>query len=310
MTVENRQWKRPASSGREDIFSQLWAGSEKKAIVQIAHGMCEYGARYDEFARYLAENGYVVCMNDHAGHGVHAETLGYFGEEKGLDHVVFDMKLLMDEVGEQYQELPLFLLGHSMGSFLARKYCTIYGDELAGCIFSGTAGHNPALGLGKRLAAIQKKVKDPKSTAKILTAMAFGANNKKVQNPVNAMAWLSRDDEVCIAYAKDRYCGFPFTIGGYYDLFSLMQEVTSKKWPSLVPKKLPVYLLSGSEDPVGNYGRGPIEVYKELKATGVEDVEIKLYPGGRHEMFNEINKEEVYADALEWLDRTLEKTAL
>jgi alpha-beta hydrolase superfamily lysophospholipase len=267
--------------------------------------MAEHSARYDEFARFLAEQGYVVCMNEHAGHGEHAKTLGYFAPENGLDHVVTDMKTLMDEVSEQYPGLPLFLLGHSMGSFLARKYITLYGDTLSGCILSGTAGRNAALGVGKTLAATQKKLKGPKSPGKLISVIAFGAYNKRIENPVNSSAWLSTVDDACVAFRKDPYCGFIFTAGGYYDLFSLIQDITSKKWPYRIPTGLPLYLFSGSEDPVGDYGRGPIDVYKELKAAGIRDVEIKLYPGGRHEMLNEANKEEVYKETLEWLDRRI-----
>ncbi|MDR0854303.1 MAG: alpha/beta hydrolase [Clostridiales Family XIII bacterium] len=301
--VEVRGWMRPASSGLEDIYSQVWAGAEPKGVIQIAHGMAEHVGRYEEFAHFLAGQGYVVCMNEHAGHGVHAMTLGYFAEENGMDFVVSDMKSLMDEVVYDYPELPVFLMGHSMGSFLARKYITLYGVELTGCILSGTAGPNPALGVGKALAGLQKKIKGSKSEGKLLNRIAFGSYTKKIDNPVNSSAWLSTDDDVCIAYADDEFCGYNFTAAGFYDLFGLIGEVNEKDWAAKVPLELPLYLFSGAQDPVGGFGKGVIEVYEKLKQTGHEDLTIKLYPDGRHEMLNEVNREEVYKDVLDWLER-------
>ena len=303
--TETKKWKRSASSGREDIVSKRWVGEGKQAIVQIAHGMSEHVERYNAFAEYLTSYGFVVYMNEHAGHGEAADTLGYFAEKDGMEYVIADMKSLHDEAVKDYPGLPVFLLGHSMGSFLARKYITKYGKELAGCILSGTSGSNPALGVGLMLSSIQKKIKGDKSIGKFLTFMAFGSYLKKIDSPVNANAWISRDDEVCKEYQNDEYCGFKFTASGFYDLFTLLKEINEKDWPEKVPKELPIYLFSGSEDPVGSYGKGVEEVFENLKKTGHGDVIMKLYEGGRHEMLNELNKEEVYEDTLKWLQEHL-----
>lgn len=297
--TENKQWMRPASSGEGEIFSQSWIPDAPKAVLQIAHGMSERSDRYDDFARFLAGHGYVVCMNDHAGHGPYAQTKGYFAEDGGWLHVVQDMKNLMDEVTAQYPGLPVFLMGHSMGSFLTRSYIIRHGG-LTGCILSGTMGHNGALRLGRMLAALQKKVKGSKSPGKLLAKMAMGGYNSQIENPVNGSAWLSTVDDVAIAYEADEHSAFIFTAGGYYDLFSGLLEVTDKGWAEKVPTDLPIYLFAGDADPVGNYGKGPLEVYEALQRTG-HDVELKLYPGKRHEMLNESNREEVYADVLGWL---------
>ena len=307
MSVETKIWMRHASSGHEDILSKRWVGDEKLAIVQISHGMSEHVERYNDFAEYLANHGFVVYMNEHAGHGEHADTLGFFADENGKEHVVTDMKTLHDEAVEDFPDLPVFLLGHSMGSFLARKYITHYGNELAGCILSGTSGSNPALGVGQLIANLQKKIKGPKSRGKFLTFMAFGSYLKRIKHPINANAWISRDDEVCKVYKNDKYCGFNFTAGGFSDLFSLLKEINQKDWAEKVPAQLPIYLFSGTEDPVGLYGKGVEEIFEKLRNSNHKDLTMKLYKGGRHEMLNELNKEEVYEDTLKWLQKHCQK---
>jgi alpha-beta hydrolase superfamily lysophospholipase len=326
--IADIEWLRPASSGQEDIFSRLWlpeteagtaavpdaVAANPRAVIQIAHGMAEHSARYDDFARFLTRSGFIVCMNDHAGHGPHADgqgTLGYFADKNGPEHIIRDMHTLFDAACGQdllpaplkgvFPSLPKFLLGHSMGSFLSRMYITRYGDELAGCILSGTMGNNAALAAGKALAVLQVKVKGPKSPGILLSKVAFGSYNKRIEKPVSGNAWLCSDDDVCRKYDDDPYCGFPFTALGFVDLFTIMQEISAPGWAASVPKTLPIYIFSGAEDPVGAYGKGPAEVYDRLKRTGHEDLTLKIYPGGRHEMLNESNKTEVYEDILAWI---------
>lgn len=300
--VEKRTWSRPASSGDGEIFSRLWVGEEKKAVLQIAHGMAEHSGRYDAFATYLAEHGFVVCMEDHAGHGKSAVVKGHFADENGWEFVLSDMKNLMDEVTEEYPGLPVFLMGHSMGSFLSRSYVVRYGQGLSGCVLSGTMGPNPALFLGRLLAAAQMAVCGKQSRGRLIDKLTMGNSNRRIKNPVNQFAWLSTVDEECIRYSSDPDCGFEFTAAGYADLFSGLQEVNGKNWAARVPQELPILLIAGTDDPVGDYGRGPKIVYKRLKDTG-HAVRIKLYPGRRHELLNEGNREEVYRDVRRWLER-------
>jgi alpha-beta hydrolase superfamily lysophospholipase len=269
--------------------------------------MCEYAGRYDHFARFLAEHGFAVYMNEHAGHGRCAQTLGYFADEDGMDFVVRDMLSLDEVIRAEQPGVPVFLLGHSMGSFLARKYITTHGGTLSGCLLSGTAGSNPLLFLGRGIAAAQKRLLGPKSQGRLLSALTFGSFTKRIKHPVNHRAWLSREDSVCKDFQVDYLCGFHFTASGFADLYGLTREVNLPGWAGQVPKDLPIYLFAGAEDPVGNYGKGVQEVYQRLKQAGVADVSVTLYPGARHETLNETNRDEVYADTLAWLEAHLDR---
>jgi len=299
--VECENLALPASSGREDIHSHVWTDGSPKAILQIAHGMAEHSARYDEFARFVAGHGYAVFAEDHAGHGPSAETKGYFAEKDGWECILKDMKALMDAASARYPGLPLFLLGHSMGCFLAQSYIIRF-MGLKGAILSGDTAPNHALRLGRALAAMQKRLKGPTSVGKFISAMAFGGYNRKIDHPVNQFAWLSTVDQVCEEYKADPFCGYSFTAGGYYDMFTGMIEITARDWPSKVPAGLPVLIIAGDQDPVGAYGKGPKGLFDGLRQTGHGDVSMKLYPGDRHEVLNEKNKYEVYDDVLAWLE--------
>jgi alpha-beta hydrolase superfamily lysophospholipase len=309
MNVIKSEMYRPSSSGRRDVFSRVWAPETEsvRAIVQIAHGMAEYSWRYDEFACMLAQKGFLVCANDHLGHGNSAEPgeKGYFAPKDGYKHVVKDMKSLMDTMRMRFPQAPRFLMGHSMGSFLARYYASLYGESLQGAIFCGTSGPNKAAGAGKAIARLQMCLKGGKSQGRMLDTIAFGGYNKKIENPRSKFSWLTRDAEREDAYVKDPMCGFTFTAGGFYDLMSLLQEVSSKKWAASVPSELPILLVAGQEDPVGNYGKGVEEVHRRLKESGHQDLELKLYPGARHELLNEINRQQVMEDLLCWLESIL-----
>lgn len=305
MEIIVNQWTRPASSGWGRIFSRSWTGDDPRAVLLIAHGMAEHSGRYDHFARYLAERGFAVYMNDHAGHGRSAQVKGHFADQDGWLCVVADMKALMDQAVTEHPGLPVFLMGHSMGSFIARSFIIRYGQGLAGCVVCGTMGTNPGLKLGKAVAALQCRLLGPRSRGSKIDTLATASYNKRIPNPVNASAWLSRDDKVCKAFQADPMCFFPFTAGGYRDLFAGLEEVTAPQWAGRVPKELPLFLIAGDQDPVGSYGQGPQQVAAALRGAGCADVRLKLYPGMRHEVLNELGKEEVYADVLEWLESKL-----
>lgn len=311
MSIEVKEWFRPAASGWGQIFSRSWTESnpetDPKAVIIIAHGMAEHSGRYDHFARFLAENGFAVYMNDHAGHGRSAQIKGHFADENGWECVVKDLKALMDQAVAQHPHLPVFFMGHSMGSFLARSFITRYGQALSGCILCGTRGYTPGIvPAGKALASAQVKLFGPRSTGKKLNALATAGYNNRIENPVNSSAWLSRDNKVCKAFEADPLSNFPFTAAGYRDMLTGIGEISSLEWARRVPKDLPVFLAAGDADPVGNYGEGPRQVANWLQTAGVRSVQLKLYPGMRHEILNEIGKEEVYADMLNWLVQQLE----
>lgn len=300
--MQVKEWFRPASSGWGMVFSRSWQEEAPKAVIVIAHGMAEHSARYDHFARYLAENGFAVYMNDHPGHGHSAQIKGHFADEDGWEHTVRDLNALMDEALKAHPDLPAFLMGHSMGSFLTRSFLIRYGQRLTGSVICGTMGNNPGVALGRAMASAQCKLMGPRSSGKTISKLVSSDYNKRIENPVNGSAWLSRDDEVCKKFQADPLCDFPFTAAGYRDLFTGLCEITSPQWAEQVPKELPIFLIAGDQDPVGNYGEGPVQVADALKKAGVRDVQCKIYPGMRHEVLNEIGKEEVYSDVLNWLN--------
>ncbi|GHU17118.1 hydrolase [Spirochaetia bacterium] len=304
--INEKQWFRKASGGEGEIFCRLWTDDKPKAVLQIAHGMAEHSERYLEFANFLAKNGFAVCMEDHAGHGPQAKQLGFFAEKDGWASVLNDMHALSDEVSAMFPGEPVFLMGHSMGSFLSRSYITRWGNTLSGCILSGTMGPNPILGIAKALAGITAVFKGKRATARLLTKITGSANSGKFRDEPHEFAWLSTDTAEVQKYEDDPLCGFPFTAGAYLDMFTGVLEISAPVWAGNVPKTLPLYIYSGDNDPVGDYGAGVKKVYESLKAGGIEDLELKLYPGGRHEMHNEVNKKEVYADVLNWLNGHIE----
>ncbi|MBR7112100.1 MAG: lysophospholipase [Clostridia bacterium] len=296
-----------SADGKTTVHAYLWIPThcEPRAIVQLAHGMCEYVSRYDEWARRFAAEGIVFCGNDHLGHGHTAaapEDLGHTAARGGADFLVEDLYTLTKTVKARFEGLPLFLYGHSMGSFVARLYLTRYGEDLTGALLSGTAGPEAPTGIALTLAHGLARAKGVRHRSKFITSLAFGAYNKRFGEEKDPNSWLTRVKEVRERYQKDPFCHFVFTLGGYDTLFSLLGAVSSKHWAENVPKHLPIFLFSGEMDPVGNYGRGIQKIYRRLTETGC-NVTQKLYPGGRHEMHNEENRDEVFADIMDFLSK-------
>jgi len=281
-----------------------------KGVVQLTHGMCEHIGRYEKFALFLAENGYAVYGHDHLGHGqsvASKEDLGYFGEQDGWKYLVDDLYEMTKIISREYPNRPIFLFGHSMGSFISRLYFAKYGEKLSGIILSGTSGSNPLTGIGLSVVGIWRKTKGDRYRSKTLKKMVFGDYNKRFTSPRTPNDWLSRDPSVVDAYNRDPFSTFIFTVGGFRDLLTMLQKISDKSWASSVPKNIPMFLLSGDMDPVGSYGKGVMEVHDRLLDAGVDEVKIKLYPDGRHEMLNELNRQEVYADILAWLSEKTEQ---
>ena len=279
-----------------------------KAVLQISHGMCEYIERYEPFADFLTSKGIIVCGNNHLGHKGSAERdeeLGYFAPKDGWTYLAKDLHKLTELMKDKHPRLPYFLLGHSMGSFVARDYISKFGDELDGVLISGTSGNNPLSGFGILLANILIKTKGGKYRSNLLNKASFAGYNKYTEKRTKS-DWLTRDQSIIDKYIDDKYCNFIFTAKGFNDLFHLLNYVSSDEWPLLIPKELPVYIFSGDKDPVGSYGKGVKEVYDKLASAGLKDVSLKLYEGGRHEMLNETNRQEVYEDILKWLSERIE----
>ncbi|MBQ6950219.1 MAG: alpha/beta fold hydrolase [Clostridia bacterium] len=276
-----------------------------RAIVQILHGMAEHMGRYERMAKALNEKGFLVVGRDLRGHGKDARKLGFFAEKNGWNLLLQDAHDLMCETKKAYPHTPYFLLGHSMGSFLAREFALRYGPELNGLILSGTGFFPKALTrAGKGVASLMP----PKKPSKLVDKMAFSGNNKPFRPARTSVDWLSRDEKQVDAYVADPLCGFMFTGRAYADFFGGLYALTDEKRLAKMPKDLPVYFLSGDQDPVGQMGNGVEKVAASFRSAGMKNVTVKLYPGARHELFNEINKEEVDEDLARWLEYALKCT--
>jgi len=309
--VIRKEYSYPSTTGLSDIFARSWVPEDEtkiKAVFQIAHGMAEHGERYENFANFLCENGYAVFLNDHIGHGKSVASdadLGYFGERDGWLSFINDAKLLTDIARAEYPDKPVVFFGHSMGSFIARKYAEKFGGDLAGAIFCGTSGANPAAGVAIKLANIIAKSKGSRFRSEFINKLAFGPYNKKVEKVRTPFDWLSRDNKQVDKYIADKYCGFLFTAVGYRDMFMVLQSVSGKSWYENLPFVLPIMLISGQMDPVGTYGKGIQQVCQDLKSSGHKNVTMKLYKDDRHEILNELDKETVYKDVVDWADKVI-----
>lgn len=305
-TVKN-EFKFKSVSALADIHAASYVPEDKssvKAVVQIAHGMAEHLERYEDFARVLNENGIAVFINDHIGHGESVsskEELGYFGEKDGWKNFIEDGYQLMQIAKKEFPNVPYVFFGHSMGSFVARYFTAKYADELDGAVFCGTSGPNPAAAIAIKLASAVSKMKGTHYRSKFIDKLAFGTYNSKFEKRT-AFDWLSRDKFQVDKYIADDLCGFLFTANGYRDLFSLLNEVSKKSWAENYSKKLPVLIISGAMDPVGEYSKGVEKVYESLKAAGKDNVTLHLYENGRHEILNEsLLFDQVCSDVTNWI---------
>ncbi len=296
-----------SSDGQTRLHAMLWLPEgEIRGILQIAHGVAEHVARYDGFARYLCARGIAVAGHDHLGHGKTAENeqeLCFFAEKDGWNDVVSDMDTLHKLTAAKYPGVPYFLFGHSMGSFLTRTYIIDHPEGLKGVVISGT-GQNPGavIAAGKLMAKLEMIDNGPMYHSPTLDKLAFGSYNKKYDHVRTKLDWLTRDEAVVDAYIADPLCGAMATAGMFHDMMGGLQYIWKTENLNKMDKSTPVYFMAGDGDPVGNYGEAVKKVYERFLKTGCKDVKLKLYKDGRHEMLNELNKDEVYADVLEWLN--------
>lgn len=292
-----------SSDGVHQVHAVLWLPEgEPKAVVQLVHGICEYALRYDPFASFLTEHGFAVVSHDHLGHGLTAkgpEEYGYFTEWWDL---VRDVRGVQLKVKETYPQLPYFLLGHSMGSFVVRTFLIDYPGAVDGCILSGT-GQEPALTVaaGKLLTGLG----DPHKVNKLFYSLSIGAYNRKFAPARTGADWICRDEKVVDAYLADPLCNFQTTAGMNHAMMTGLQYVARKSNLAKMDKDTPIYFFAGDQDPVGAMGKGVQKVAHWFREAGVKDVTVKLYPGGRHERLNETNREEVFQDTLAWLETHL-----
>lgn len=304
--VKKEEFTFDSRDGQSKIHAVRWIPEGKVVcILQIVHGMAEYIERYEALAQYLSEKGILVTGDDHLGHGksVGEEgTYGYFCEQDPATVVVRDVHRLKKITQEEYPGVPYVILGHSMGSFILRNYLFKYGTGIQGAIVCGT-GSQPKLliKISKLITAVQGLFLGQKHVAKMIDKMAFGSYNKKIPDAKTTFDWLCTDEKVVDAYMNDKLCGFTFTVNGFKTLFTLIDRLNQEENLNAMPKDLPVHFIAGDMDPVGNYGEGVKKAYQDFSRTGMKRISLKLYAGGRHELLNEKNKQQVYEDIYPWI---------
>ena len=297
----------PSKDGLTQIHAIEWIPEgEVRGVLQIAHGMVEFIDRYDRYATFMASQGFFVVGNDHLGHGksvTDESQLGYFAKHDGNFCVLGDIKQLMDDTKEKHPDVPYFLLGHSMGSFLARQFIEKYGEGLNGAIIMGT-GYQPnsTLDLGIALTAVFQQARGGHYRSSTINNTALGSYNKSFEPARTKNDWLTRDEAIVDAYEANPLNQFMFTVNGYYNMFRGMRYCQRQENLDKIDKDLPIMVVSGGNDPVGEFGKGPRMVAEAYKKTGIKDVTLKLYPDDRHEILNELDKETVDQDLLKWME--------
>lgn len=285
------------------------------AVLQITHGMIEFIERYEEFAQYIVEQGFLVVGHDHLGHGqsvVSESEWGYFGMDHPSDLLVEDMHRLRTITQEQYPKLPYFMLGHSMGSYMLRKYLALKADDkLTGAIILGT-GYVPlkTTKLGQRVVRFMARFKGWHYRSKMVATLSFGKPYRKFDLTGKDLtkSWLTKDIEKVKVYSDDPRCHFMFTLNGYLGLYEAVQFAGLKENANRIPKDLPLLILSGADDPVGDSGAGVQYVYDMYQEVGILDITYKLYENDRHEILNETDRQDVYHDIYAWLSRTSKRS--
>ena len=298
----------PSSDGKTLIHVNQWTPSERRilGVVQIAHGVAEYGARYAPFARFLCGHGFVVVANDHLGHGqslIPGGPMVYLGEKDGWWNVVDDMECLRSRVAKVFPDRPYFLFGHSMGSFLSRTHLIRYPGRLDGCILCGTGHQSPALIAGGKLIADREiRRLGKKAFSARADDLAFGAYNKAFAPTRTRFDWVSASEENVDAYIADPLCGGDTTLGLFRDMLDGLSYITRQSNMDKMDADLPVFFIAGDQDPVGDMGKGVRKAHDCFKKAGIRDLSIKLYHGLRHEILNEASRLYVYQDVLDWLE--------
>ncbi|MEK3889121.1 alpha/beta hydrolase [Bacillus sp. FSL K6-3431] len=294
-----------------EIHVKKWVSKDvhPQAILQLSHGMAEHIERYDEFAQYLVQKGVFVFGNDHRGHGKTAEKAGlygFFAEEDGFEFVVNDLYHVNQWIQKEFPDIPIYLMGHSMGSFLARRYIQKYSASIKGVIISGTAGSPGVAGkLGKQIAKREIRKKGAKTPSPLLDRLSFGSFNKGMANSRTKFDWLTSDHHEVEKYINDPLCGFLCSAGYFYDLFTGLEKIHNNELIQHIPNQLPMFIFSGDKDPVGGMGKGVQKVIKQYEQNGLQNIESKFFHNGRHEMLNETNKEDVYQEVYQWLKKRL-----
>ena len=301
-----------SSSGDARIRAVLYIPQTTvRAVLQISHGMVEFIDRYDDFAAFLNEKGILVVGNDHLGHGGSIrskEDYGYFAAKDGNMAVLRDLYRLTQIVKQRYPDKPYFLLGHSMGSFYARQYLCQFGDELDGAIISGTGYQRRILvKLGRTLTLVLAAFKGWRYRSSFVDRMAFGGYNKRFEPARTSKDWLTKDERIVDEYLSDERCNFIFTLNAYYNMFLGIDRLYDKNFLTRMPKMLPVFFISGTDDPVGEFRKGVLRAVKSFHSVGMQNVKLTFYPEDRHEVLNETDRIKVYQDVEQWIEQVLQR---
>ena len=295
-----------------DIYTYKWEDEnikKPKAVIQIAHGMAETAQRYETFAKVLTKNGYIVYINDHRGHGKTAkiiENVGHLAEKEGFRCLVEDMYTLTNIIKKENEDLPIYLFGHSMGSFASQRYIMDYSNNLSGLILCGSNGKQGIiLNLAHLIINHEIKKYGRRFKSNKINNLIFGGEIIR-RNEKTKFDWLSRDKEQVEKYINDPFCGVVCSCGFFYDLVQGLKEIEDKENLKKVPLDIPIYIISGDKDPIGKNGKGVLRLRDRYIKLGVKDVTCKLYKDGRHELLNEINREEVFEDIICWLNNKIE----
>lgn len=307
--VKKEHFTYRSHDGKNTVHAILWQPENPKAVVQILHGIAEYVDRYDEYARYLCSRGFAVVGEDHLGHGETVEQdedICFFAEKNGWQTVCDDILELSKIAKTRFKGLPYFLLGHSMGSFLARTIVLTHSAEFDGLLLSGT-GHQNGVTIvaGGALARMIRFFSGARSKSRLVDTLAFSAYNKKFAPNRTRYDWISSDPAEVDRYIADDKCGSLASTGLFIDMLAGLALIKDPKKLASIRKDLPVYIYSGDCDPVGDMGKGVQKVYSLYKAAGLSDVTLKLYKNGRHEMHNEPNRAEVMQIAADWIENKL-----
>lgn len=296
--------------GETKLHAIRWIpDGEVKGILQIIHGMAEHIERYEHVAEWFCERGILVTGDDHLGHGASVPeggTYGYFCKSDPATVVVRDVHRLKKITQEAYPGVPYIILGHSMGSFILRNYLFKYGSGIQGAIVCGTGSQpKPVVKFGLMLCGLQSLFLGEKHPAKMINSIAFGDPSKAEPGHVND--WLCTDYDVVKKYDEDDWCGFLFTVNGFKTLFTLIDRLNNEDNVNKMPKDLPIKIISGAEDTVGNCGPGVTKVYEQYKRIGIKNVECTLYDGLRHEILNEPTREKIFDDVYQWILKRIEE---
>lgn len=290
------------------LFVHRWLpDAPPRGVVQIVHGLAEHGARYARVAAALNAAGYGVYAADLRGHGQtarSADDLGFFAAADGWARMVEDVWQLERRIAADHPGLPIVLLGHSMGSFVAQQLAAEHGEAFAGVVLSATNGKPAALAsLGRLVARVERLRLGAHGRSALIDGMTFGAFNKRFQPTRTAFDWLSRDPAEVDKYVADPRCGFPATVQLWIDLLDALPKITDPARQARIPKRLPIWVIAGTRDPVSDDTKGILQLLAAYRAAGLERVEHRFYEGARHEILNETNRDEVTANLIGWLDR-------